>query len=160
MITRLLFYRSTASLLAGRCCSTCGPRDFILVFEFKYVSRGFRTVPAVINNFQDTTVKNYNSKGRRKARMLLFPHAYKSSSFPLIHTLSLSLSNTRHTHTHTILSQRHGPEKGLRHRLLWRTTAASSWHSNGPGKPFPQEGGCQRGEVSPRSAKDEEKKKE
>lgn len=64
----------------------------------------------------------------------------------------IAFCKNSHTHKHrgsSIRSQRHWPEKGLRHRLLWRTTAASSWHSNGPGKPFPEKGGCLRGEVSP-----------
>ena len=79
------------------------------------------------------------------------------------HPIAFSQKHTQiHTHTHaeaaTSRARGTGQKKGLRHRLLWRTTAASSWHSNGPGKPFPREGGCQWGEVSPRSARDEEKK--
>lgn len=73
-----------------------------------------------------------------------FCHMHKNqpnlASFSIL-SFRFSISH-RHTQSSNSspLSQRQRPEKGLRHRLLWRTTAASSWHSNGPGKPFPQTG--------------------
>lgn len=126
-----------------------------------------------ISILQDTTVQISIQKDKKSIRMFINGHdeyssySCKWSSFSPIHTLSLSLSVTHtdthmRTHTHkggSMQSLRHWPEKGLRHRLLWRTTAASSWHSNGPGKPFPQKGGWQWGEVSPRSPRDRGKKK-
>lgn len=124
----------------------------------------------ILGSFWTEEIK-FKLKREKKSRNALCIKKNKKtcSEYSSYENASSSFSHSQYqTHTHTdthrhrdcnILSQRLWPEKGLRHRLLWRTMAASSWHSNGPGKPFPQEGGCQWGEVSPRSPTDEEKRK-